>query len=116
MAAAPPLALRRLSSAADTLAPQSPSTPSTPTALKALNPLSSKVTSVLSTSYADAEFRDALSLLDERAAKDPAETRRRLRLDLQKEIIDSNADIIDEFGRVSDVRLLPAPHFAPPCL
>ncbi|KAL8378316.1 hypothetical protein RB599_008222 [Gaeumannomyces hyphopodioides] len=74
-----------------------------PTALKgSLNPLSSKVTSVLSTSYADSEFRDALALLDSRGLQNSAETRRRLRLDLQKEVIDSNGQIINEFGRVAD--------------
>lgn len=75
-----------------------------PTTLKgSLNPLSSKVTSVLSTSYADSEFRDALALLDSRGLRNTAETRRRLRLDLQKEVIDSNGQIINEFGRVADV-------------
>lgn len=68
-----------------------------------MNPLSSKVTSVLSTSYADSEFRDALALLDSRGLQNTAETRRRLRLDLQKEVIDSNGQIINEFGRVADV-------------
>lgn len=67
-----------------------------------MNPLSSKVTSVLSTSYADSEFRDALALLDSRGLQNTAETRRRLRLDLQKEVIDSNGQIINEFGRVAD--------------
>lgn len=67
------------------------------------NPLTSKVTSVLSASYTDAEFRDSLSLLDERGIHNNAETRRRLRLDVQKEVIDSNGEVIAEFGRVADV-------------
>lgn len=71
--------------------------------LKGLSTLSSKVTSVLSTSYADSEFRDALSLLDSRGIQNTAEARRRLRLDLHREVIDSNGEIIDEFGRVADV-------------
>lgn len=79
------------------------STPS-PT-LKGVNPLTSKVTSVLSTTHSDTEFRDALSLLDQRGIRNDAETRRRLRLDLQKEVIDSNAEIISEFGRVAEVGL-----------
>ncbi|KAK3941165.1 oligomeric complex COG6-domain-containing protein [Diplogelasinospora grovesii] len=79
--------------------PQSPSTPAT---LRGANPLSSKVTSVLSTSYADTEFREALTLLDERGILNSAETRRQLRLDLQKEVIDSNGEIIDEFGKVAE--------------
>ncbi|ORY67093.1 oligomeric Golgi complex subunit 6 [Pseudomassariella vexata] len=84
--------------------PLSPSTPSPPgsSALRATNPLSTKVTTVLSTSYADAEFRDALSLLDERGVSNSAETRRQLRLDVQKDVIDSNGEIIIEFGRVAE--------------
>lgn len=64
---------------------------------------SSKVTSVLSASYADLEIRDALSLLDERGVESSAETRRQLRLDIQKEVIESNGDIIKEFGLVAEV-------------
>lgn len=75
------------------------------TALKGLNPLTSKVTSVLSTTHSDTEFRDALLLLDQRGIQNDAETRRRLRLDLQKEVIDSNAEVITEFGRVAEVGL-----------
>ncbi|KAK3689979.1 oligomeric complex COG6-domain-containing protein [Podospora appendiculata] len=78
------------------------SDPLSPTLTKGPNPLSSKVASVLSTSYADTEFREALALLDERGAQNTAETRRRLRLDLQKEVIDSNGDIINEFGKVAE--------------
>lgn len=74
--------------------------PATP---KGLTPLTSKVTSVLSTTHSDTEFRDALSLLDERGIRNDAETRRRVRLDLQKEVIDSNGEIIAEFGRVAEV-------------
>jgi hypothetical protein len=66
--------------------------------------LSAKVTSVLSASYADLEIRDALNLLDERGVKSNAETRRQLRLDIQKEVIDSNGLIIREFGVVAEVR------------
>ncbi|KAF3763737.1 hypothetical protein M406DRAFT_100003 [Cryphonectria parasitica EP155] len=66
------------------------------------NPFSSKVTTVLATSYADSEFRDALSLLDGRGIANSAATRRQLRLHLQKEVIESNGDIIAEFGKVSD--------------
>ncbi|KAI8950200.1 oligomeric Golgi complex subunit 6 [Xylaria longipes] len=66
------------------------------------NPMSSKITSVLSTSYADSEFREALALLDARGISNSAETRRQLRLDIQKEVIDGNGQIIGEFGRVAD--------------
>jgi hypothetical protein len=71
--------------------------------LSRANPLSSKVTSVLSASYADSDIRDALSLLDKRGLQNTAETRRQLRLDVQKEVIESNGDIIREFGRVAEV-------------
>ena len=77
--------------------------------LKGVSPLASKVTSVLSTSYSDTEFRDALALLDQRGIKNDAETRRRIRLDLQKEVIDSNGEVIAEFGRVAEV-CLPLPY------
>lgn len=84
------------------LSPHTPSTPGTP-GFRHLNPLSSKVTAVLSTSFADTDFRDALQLLDERGVVNNPETRRRLRLDLQKELIDSNGDIISQFGKVAEV-------------
>jgi conserved oligomeric Golgi complex subunit 6 len=75
-----------------------------PAPLRGTSSLSSQVTSVLSTSYADSEFRDALRLLDERGLQDTADaTRRRLRLDLQKEVIDSNGGIVGEFGKVAEV-------------
>ena len=82
----------------------SPRIPSSASGLKGLNnPLTSKVTSVLSASYTDADFRDSLALLDERNVHNNAETRRRLRLDVQKEVIDSNGEVIAEFGRVAEV-------------
>ncbi|OAA54511.1 hypothetical protein SPI_08757 [Niveomyces insectorum RCEF 264] len=76
--------------------------PRTPTKAGLNNPLATKVTSVLSASYADAEFRDSLALLDERHIQNNAETRRRLRLDVQKEVIDSNGEVIVQFGRVAE--------------
>lgn len=90
----------RDASSAGLLSPDGyPQTPSTP---KSLTPLASKVTSVLSTTHSDTEFRDALSLLDQRGIQNDAETRRRVRLDLQKEVIDSNGEVIAEFGRVAE--------------
>jgi hypothetical protein len=68
------------------------------------NPLAAKVTSVLSASYADPDLRDALDLLDQRNVVNNAETRRQIRLDVQKEVIESNGDIIREFGHVAEVR------------
>ncbi|KAI8627563.1 oligomeric complex COG6 [Xylariaceae sp. FL1651] len=83
--------------------PLSPGLPSSPgLASRTSNPISSKVTTVLSTSYADSEFREALALLDERGISNSAETRRQLRLDVQKEVIESNGQIITEFGRVAE--------------
>lgn len=91
-----------MSSSSGPLSPQS-TTATSSLAAKAANPLSSKVTTVLSSSYADTEFREALALLDERGVQNTAETRRQLRLDLQKEVIDSNGEIIDEFAKVAEV-------------
>ncbi|EEU46217.1 uncharacterized protein NECHADRAFT_67962 [Fusarium vanettenii 77-13-4] len=93
------LPLRDASSAGLLSLDSYPQTPSTP---KSLTPLASKVTSVLSTTHSDTEFRDALSLLDQRGIQNDAETRRRVRLDLQKEVIDSNGEVIAEFGRVAE--------------
>ncbi|KAI1130174.1 oligomeric complex COG6 [Nemania abortiva] len=89
--------------AATSPGPLSPGIPPSPgLTSRTTNAISSKVTSVLSTSYADSEFREALALLDERGVNNSAETRRQLRLDVQKEVIDSNGQIISEFGRVAD--------------
>ncbi|KAH6844897.1 oligomeric Golgi complex subunit 6 [Chaetomium sp. MPI-CAGE-AT-0009] len=90
-----------MSSSPGPLSPQSTTAPSS-LAAKVANPLSSKVSTVLSSSYADTEFREALALLDERGVQNTAETRRQLRLDLQKEVIDSNGEIIDEFAKVAE--------------
>jgi conserved oligomeric Golgi complex subunit 6 len=105
MTSDPPFSLKTLPLRGDgtSIEPSSPQTPLTPTSMKGLTPLSSKVTSILSTSYGDAEFRDALALLDERGIQNTAESRRRLRLELQKEVIDSNGAIVAEFGRVAEV-------------
>ncbi len=66
--------------------------------------LSNKLSSVLAASYADSEIRDALRTLDEEELKNTAETRRGLRLDVQKEVIERNGDIIKDFGHVAEVR------------
>ena len=69
------------------------------------NALSNKLSSVLSASYADSEIRDALRSLDEKEIKNTPEVRRRLRIDVQKEVIQRNGAIVHEFGRVAEVRL-----------
>jgi hypothetical protein len=97
------LVARKFSGLSDGFDP--PTSPTSPQALRS-NPLSSKLTSVLSASYADSDIRDALSLLDKRDLKNDAETRRQLRLDVQKEVIESNGEIIHEFGHVAEVRFL----------
>ncbi|KAK0516989.1 hypothetical protein JMJ35_000144 [Cladonia borealis] len=66
------------------------------------NALSNRVSSVLSASYADAEIRDALRTLDEKSIRNSAETRRRLRLDVQKEVIERNGNVIKDFGCVAE--------------
>lgn len=71
--------------------------------------LASKITSVLSASYTDSDIRDALRTLDERNIKNTAETRRRLRLDAQKEVIERNNDVIQDFGLVAEVGLVLCP-------
>ncbi|KAK2052870.1 oligomeric complex COG6 [Colletotrichum caudatum] len=102
VSAQPPSTLRPLPSRDVSSSSITPLSPSTPTSARTPNPLTSKVTIVLSTSYADSEFKDALQLLDSRGLKNTAETRRQLRLDLQKEVIDSNGEIVSQFGRVAD--------------
>lgn len=69
------------------------------------NALSNKLTTVLSASYADSEIRDALQTLDERKIKNTAETRRSLRLDVQREVIERNGDVVQDFGQIAEVRL-----------
>ncbi|KAL9006382.1 MAG: hypothetical protein Q9188_000856 [Gyalolechia gomerana] len=66
------------------------------------NALSNKLTGVLSISYTDSEIRDALHLLDLKKAQNTPNLRRRLRLDLQKEVIDCNGSIVQDFGQVAE--------------
>ena len=81
----------------------SPASLSTGTASRGANALSTRITGVLSASYADLEIRDALETLDSRGVQNTAETRRQLRLDVQKEVIQCNGDIIRDFGEVAEV-------------
>lgn len=69
--------------------------------------LSNRLTSVLSASYADSDIRDALETLSLRGIHNTAETRRQLRLDVQKEVVDCNAEIVRDFGKVAEVRFPP---------
>lgn len=67
------------------------------------NALQSRITSVLSASYADLEIRDALATLDAREIRNTADTRRNLRLEAQQELIECNGDVIRDFGSVAQV-------------
>jgi conserved oligomeric Golgi complex subunit 6 len=80
-----------------------PSTSSTASAPRS-SALSSRITSVLSASYADLDLRDALETLDTRNFQNTQESRRTLRLDLQQEVIKANGEIIQDFGHVAEVR------------
>ncbi|KAL2752179.1 hypothetical protein ACRALDRAFT_1058939 [Sodiomyces alcalophilus JCM 7366] len=73
-----------------------------PSASRAINSFANKVSTVLSTSYADPEFREALSLLDERGLRNSLKERRQLRLNAQRDVIQSNGNIVTEFGRVAN--------------
>ena len=68
--------------------------------------LSGKITNVLSVSYADTEIRDALRALESTNVYNSPDVRRRLHLEVQKEVIDCNGEIIDQFGTVAEVCLL----------
>lgn len=76
------------------------------TAARKPNALGTKVTSVLSSSYADHEIRDALRLLDDRGLQNDQDTRRNLKTNAQKDVIDCNAKIVDDFGAVAEVSCL----------
>lgn len=82
------------------------SSPATPAA-RGANTLSSRITSVLSSSYADLEIRDALETLDSRGVQNSAETRRQIRLDVQKEVNQCNGEIVKDFGQVAEVGSAP---------
>ncbi|KAF2030815.1 oligomeric Golgi complex subunit 6 [Setomelanomma holmii] len=80
----------------------SPATPSVGPASRGANALSSRITNVLSASYADLEIRGALETLDARGVKNTAETRRQIRLDVQKEVVQCNGEIVKDFGEVAE--------------
>ncbi|KAJ5779570.1 hypothetical protein N7457_007290 [Penicillium paradoxum] len=64
--------------------------------------LTNRLTTVLSASYADSDIRDSLETLSLRGIHNSAETRRQLRLDVQKEVVDCNAEIVKDFGKVAE--------------
>ena len=81
----------------------SPASPAVGTPSRGTNALATRITSVLSASYADLEIRDALETLDARGVRNTAETRRQLRLDVQKEVIQCNGEVVKDFGQVAEV-------------
>lgn len=81
-----------------------PASPALATPSRGANALSTRITSVLSASYADLDIRDALETLDGRGVRNTAETRRQLRLDVQKEVVQCNGEIVKDFGGVAEVR------------
>ena len=90
----------------------SPASPAPATQSRGANALSARITSVLSASYADLEIRDALETLDARQIQNTAETRRQLRLDVQKEVVDCNGEIVKDFGQVAQVGWQSVTHHA----
>lgn len=82
-----------------------PATPQVPAGSRGVNALSSRITSVLSASYADLEIRGALNTIDERNIQNTAETRRQIRIDVQKEVIECDGEIVKDFGEVAEVCL-----------
>lgn len=67
------------------------------------NALSTKLATVLSSSYADSEIREALRLIDLRGVHNDEDLRRNLKFVAQKQVIDVNARIVDDFGQVAEV-------------
>lgn len=67
------------------------------------NALSNKLNSVLSSSYADTETRDALRLLDTRYNAQDLQGDFDLKYESQKEVIEANGKIIDDFSQVAKV-------------
>lgn len=87
----------------DELLSPSLTSPSTPHgAAPRSNALTSRITTVLSASYADLEIRDVIETLDARKFLNTQDSRRDLRLDLQQEVIACNGEIIKDFGEVAD--------------
>jgi len=49
------------------------------------------------------DIRDTLETLDARGVHNNPETRRNLRLDLQRELIQCNGEIVKDFGQIAGV-------------
>ena len=68
--------------------------------------ISSRLTSILSSSYADLDIRDVLLALDARDIQNTPDTQRQIRVNVQKELIECNVEIVKDFGKVAEVRWL----------
>ncbi|RCI11332.1 hypothetical protein L249_7411 [Ophiocordyceps polyrhachis-furcata BCC 54312] len=64
-------------------------------------PQSATVSAILSTTYSDTGFREALSFLDDRPTGVHPRRRRRIRLDILKDVINTDGAILDNFMRVA---------------
>lgn len=69
-----------------------------------------RLATVLSASYIDADLRNALAVLDEQFVDNTAESRRQLRVNIQGDVIRSNAQIIRDFALVAEVVFLSRPY------
>ncbi|KAB8234056.1 oligomeric Golgi complex subunit 6 [Aspergillus alliaceus] len=85
-----------------TRTPSPAASPLSPPATQRSNALTNRLTSVLSASYADSDIRDALETLSLRGIHNTPEVRRQLRLDVQQEVVDCNAEIVRDFGKVAE--------------
>ena len=70
-----------------------------------MDPLSQKLTSILSSSYTDADIRDALQALDRRLTHNSPDSRRQLQIIIQDDVIQTNAAIVSEFSKIAEVCL-----------
>lgn len=64
-----------------------------------------RLSSILSASYSDAEIRNSLQVLDSRFTANSPDSRRQLRVEVQAEVIQSNARIVQEFSKIAEVAL-----------
>ena len=102
-----PISNGRYGSIPETLSATSPTSTAPSSGLQRSTALSSRITSVLSTSYADIDIRNTLETLDARGFENTQDARRNLRLDIQQEVIGCNGEIIKDFGSVAQVRVVP---------
>lgn len=72
-------------------------------ASKRATALSTKLATVLSASYADSEIREALRLFDLRDVASGEGSTYNLKALAEKEVIDANARVVDDFGHVAEV-------------